>query len=63
MAERTATEPGTGIVHQICRPGENDTPQAYGWVTLCGQDATLWSQAVTPAQLAGLVLFCGACRG
>lgn len=47
----TATDPATGIVHELA-----------GNVTLCGKDATSWSRAVTEAQQKGLVLFCDPCK-
>lgn len=47
----TATSPA-GVVHYVTGPP---------WQTLCGEDATGWSRAVTIAQNLGMVLWCPAC--
>lgn len=48
----TATEPGTGIVHQLTEP----------YKTACGKNATGWLTEVTILQTLDLVVHCEACQ-
>ena len=48
---KTATEPGTGIVHKL-----------DGGMTKCGKDASGWSREVTALQALGLVAECKECN-